>query len=112
MKKIEAIIRPNRLEDVKEALAAININGIMISQIMGCGRQKGWKEIYRGTIVELNFLPKVRMEMVVSDKDVEKVIKAIIQSAKTGEIGDGKVFVYDVADVIRIRTGERGDPAL
>jgi nitrogen regulatory protein P-II 1 len=112
MKKIEAVISPTRLEDVKEALAKININGIMLSQIMGFGRQKGWKEIYRGTTIELNFLPKVRMEIVVTDEETEKVIQTIVKSARTGEIGDGKVFVYDVADAVRIRTGERGDVAL
>jgi len=84
----------------------------MLSQIMGFGRQKGWKEIYRGTTIELNFLPKVRMEIVVTDEETEKVIQTIVESARTGEIGDGKVFVYDVTDAVRIRTGERGDIAL
>ncbi len=112
MKKIEMIIRPASLEDVKEALATININGISVSQIMGCGRQMGWKEVYRGTTIELNFLPKVKIELVVKDEDLEKVLETAVGAARTGEIGDGKVFVYDVADAIRIRTGERGNDAV
>ena len=112
MKKIEAIIRPEKLEDIKEALCAINIRGISVSQIVGCGVQNGWKEIYRGTEYQLQFLPKVRIEAVVDDSMAEAVIDAIEKSARSGEIGDGKIFVSDVIDVIRIRTGERGFKAI
>jgi nitrogen regulatory protein P-II 1 len=112
MKKIEIIIRPARLEDVKEALVAININGISVSQVMGCGRQMGWTEVYRGTKYELNFLPKIQMELVVKDADLEKVLATVTEAARTGDIGDGKIFIYDVADVLRIRTGERGEDAI
>lgn len=112
MKKIEAIIRPNRLEEVKEALNAIDICGITISQVMGCGRQKGLKETYRGTQIEINILPKIKLEAVVYDENVEKVIAAITAAARSGEIGDGKIFVSSIEDAIRIRTGERGDSAL
>jgi nitrogen regulatory protein P-II 1 len=112
MKKIEAIIRPMTLEDVKDALKAIDLNGITISQVMGCGRHKGYTEIYRGTQVDINILPKVKIEIVVREEQVESVIEAIIDSARLGEIGDGKIFVYDVQDAIRIRTGERGQLAI
>lgn len=112
MKKIEAIVRPSRLEEIKEALNGIEILGLTISQVMGCGRQKGIKEVYRGTQVEINVLPKIKIETVVDDEAVEKVIATIIAAARIGEVGDGKIFVYDVQDVIRIRTGERGVTAL
>lgn len=112
MKKIEAIIRPNRLEEVKDALNKIEICGITISQVMGCGRQKGLKEVYRGTEIEINILPKIKLETVVQDDMAEKVIEAIIGSARLGEIGDGKIFVTNIEDAIRIRTGERGASAL
>jgi nitrogen regulatory protein P-II 1 len=112
MKKIEAIIRPSRLEDVKDALNKIDISGLTISQVMGCGRQKGRKEVYRGTEVEINILPKVKVEVMVPDSIAEKVIETIIGAARLGEIGDGKIFVIDLADAIRIRTGERGESAL
>ncbi len=112
MKKIEAIIRPIRLEEVKEALKAIDLSGITISQVMGCGRQKGYTEIYRGTQIDINILPKVKVEIVVDDKQAEPVIQAIVEAARLGEIGDGKIFIFDVLDVIRIRTGERGSRAL
>lgn len=112
MKKIEAIIRPNRLEEVKEALNAIDICGITISQVMGCGRQKGLKEVYRGTELEINILPKIKLETVVTDDAAERVIGAIIGAARLGEIGDGKIFITNIEDAIRIRTGERGDKAL
>ena len=112
MKKIEAIIRPNKLEDIKQAFRDINIHGVTISQVMGCGKQLGWKEYYRGTEVAMNVLPKIRLELVVNDEKVEVVINKILQVTKTGEVGDGKIFVYDVIDCIRIRTGERGDSAL
>ena len=112
MKKIEAIVRPERLEDVKDALAAINIRGISITQIVGCGVQNGWTEIYRGNEYQLNFLPKVKIEIVADNDRSEEIIGVIIKSARSGEIGDGKIFVSDVSDVIRIRTGERGKVAL
>jgi nitrogen regulatory protein P-II 1 len=112
MKKIEAIIRPSRLEDVKDALNKIDISGLTISQVMGCGRQKGQKEIYRGTEVEINILPKVKVEVMVPDGIAEKVIETIAGAARLGEIGDGKIFVIDLADAMRIRTGERGENAL
>lgn len=112
MKKIEAIIRPEKLEDIKDALCAINIRGISVTQIVGCGVQNGWTEIYRGTEYQLQFLPKVRIEAVVEDTMVEPVIEAIEKAARSGEIGDGKIFVSDIIDVIRIRTGERGTKAI
>jgi nitrogen regulatory protein P-II 1 len=112
MKKIEAIIRPARLEEVKEALNKIDVSGITINQVMGCGRQKGYTEVYRGTEVQINILPKVKIETVVADSMAERVIEAIIGAARLGEIGDGKIFVTNIEDAIRIRTGERGDKAL
>ncbi len=112
MKKIEAIIRPSRMEEVKDALNTIEINGITISQVMGCGRQKGLTEVYRGSQIDINVLPKVKFEIVVDDEVAEKVITAIVEAARLGEIGDGKIFVYTVEDAIRIRTGERGPGAL
>lgn len=112
MKKIEAIIRPSRLEEVKDALKAIDLSGITISQVMGCGRQKGYTEIYRGSHIDINVLPKVKVEIVVDENNVEPVIEAIIGAARLGEIGDGKIFISDIVDIIRIRTGERGEKAL
>lgn len=112
MKKVEAIIRPERLEDVKDALAAINVRGISITQIVGCGVQKGWTEIYRGNEYQLNFRAKVKIEIVTVNDRLEEVLDVIINSARTGEIGDGKIFVSDITDVVRIRTGERGKTAL
>jgi nitrogen regulatory protein PII len=112
MKKIEAIIRPGKLEDIKEALNKYNIHGLTISQVMGCGLQKGRKEFYRGTEVTLNLLPKIKVEIVAKDSNVDEIIKLITEEAKTGEVGDGKIFVYNVEEVVRIRTGERGDPAI
>jgi nitrogen regulatory protein P-II 1 len=112
MKKIEAIIRPGKLEEIKEALNKYNIHGLTISQVMGCGLQKGRKEFYRGTEVTLNLLPKIKIEIVAKDNNVDEIIKLITEEAKTGEVGDGKIFIYDIEDVIRIRTGERGEPAI
>ncbi len=112
MKKIEAIIRPAKLEEIKEALNKFNIHGLTISQVMGCGLQKGRKEFYRGTEITLNLLPKIKVEIVVKDNQVENIIKLVSDEAKTGEVGDGKIFVYNVEDVIRIRTGERGESAI
>lgn len=112
MKKVEAIIRPGKLEDIKEALNRCNINGLTISQVMGCGLQKGRKEYFRGTEVTMNLLPKIKIEAVVRDDHLEEVVNIISKEAKTGEIGDGKIFIYNVEDTIRIRTGERGDTAI
>jgi nitrogen regulatory protein P-II 1 len=112
MKKIEAIIQPHKLEDVKEALKAIGVDGMTISEVRGHGRQKGHKEVYRGMEYQVDLLPKVKLEMVVSDQRFAEVIQTVVNSARTGKIGDGKVFVYDVADAIRIRNEDRGDGAL
>ena len=112
MKKIEAIIRPSKLEEIKSALIKFNYNGLTISQVMGCGLQKGRKEYYRGTEVTLNLLPKIKIEIVTKDKDVAEIIRLLSQEAKTGEVGDGKIFVYNVEEAIRIRTGETGDNAI
>jgi len=112
MKRIEAIIRPSKLEDIKEALKNSNINGVTISQVMGCGQQRGWTEYHRGTEITTNVLPKIEVKIVVEDDNVEDVIKLITSIARTGEVGDGKIFVVDIADCVRIRTGERGNSAL
>jgi len=112
MKKIEAIIQPHKLEDVKEALKGIGIDGMTISEVRGHGRQKGHKEVYRGMEYQVDLLPKVKVEMVVADERSAEVIQTVVRSARTGKIGDGKVFVYDVADAIRIRNDDRGDGAL
>ena len=112
MKKIEAIIRPEQIEDIKESLKPLNLNGISVTQIMGIGCQRGWKEIVRGTEVDYNFLPKIKLEMVVLDEQAEEVVHRITETAKTGNIGDGKIFLYDVLDAVRIRTGERGEDAV
>jgi len=112
MKKIEAIIQPFKLEEVKEALKAIGIDGMTITEVRGHGRQKGHKEVYRGQEYQVDLLPKVKVEMVVGDERLEEVASALATAARTGKIGDGKIFVYDVAEAIRIRNDERGDAAL
>ena len=112
MKKIEAIIQPHKLEDVKEALKAIGIDGMTISEVRGHGRQKGHKEIYRGMEYQVDLLPKVKLEMVVPDARTDEVVRTVVASARTGKIGDGKVFVFDVAEAIRIRNDDRGEGAL
>jgi nitrogen regulatory protein P-II 1 len=112
MKKIEAVIRPEQIEDIKQALKPLDLNGISIMQIMGSGCQRGWTEFIRGTEIDYNFLPKIKMELVVSDDQAEEIIQIIMDTAKTGEIGDGKIFISEIQDAIRIRTGERGDNAL
>lgn len=112
MKRIEAIIRPSKLEDIKEALKSGNINGVTISQVMGCGQQLGWTEYHRGTEIITNVLPKIEVKIVVDDDKVEDVIDLISSIARTGEVGDGKIFVIDVVECVRIRTGERGKAAL
>ena len=112
MKKIEAIIRPCKLEELKEALLAINLDGITISQVMGAGKQLGWKEYYRGNEIMLNVLPKVKLELVSTDDKVEQIIDTIVEYSYTGEVGDGKIFIYDLENCIRIRTGEKGEAAI
>jgi nitrogen regulatory protein PII len=112
MKKIEAIIKPFKLEDVKEALSEIGVEGMTVSEVKGFGRQKGHTEIYRGSEYTVDFLPKVKFEIVISDDRVQRAVEAIVQSAKTGKIGDGKVFVLPIEDAIRIRTEERGEAAI
>ena len=112
MKKIEAIIKPFKMEDVKDALAEIGIQGMTVAEVKGFGRQKGHTEIYRGSEYTVEFLPKVKFEIVVEDKIVQKAVDTIVLSAKTGKIGDGKVFVLPIEDAIRIRTEERGDDAI
>ena len=112
MKKIEAIIRHFKLEEVKDALTEIGVQGMTVSEVRGFGRQKGHKEQYRGTEYTVDFLPKVKMEVVVGDDDTERVIEVIQQTARTGQIGDGKIFVIDLENMIRIRTGESGESAL
>lgn len=108
MKKIDAIIKPFKLEEVKDALAEVGIEGMTITEVKGFGRQKGHTEIYRGSEYTVDFLPKVRMEIVLQDNQVESAIQAIVSSAKTGKIGDGKIFVSNVEEVVRIRTDEKG----
>lgn len=112
MKKIEAIIKPFKMEDVKEALAEIGIEGMTVSEVKGFGRQKGHTEIYRGSEYTVDFLPKVKFEIVVSESMVEKAVSVILRSAKTGKIGDGKIFVLPIENAIRIRTEETGDNAI
>jgi nitrogen regulatory protein P-II 1 len=112
MKKIEAIIKPFKLEDVKEALTEVGVEGMTVTEVKGFGRQKGHTEIYRGSEYTVDFLPKVKFEIVVLDDNVAKTVKAIVSAAKTGKIGDGKVFVLPVEDAVRIRTGEHGDDAI
>ena len=112
MKKIEAIIKPFKLEDVKEALSEVGIEGMTVTEVKGFGRQKGHTEIYRGSEYTVDFLPKVKLDIVVADDRAQRAVDAIVQSAKTGKIGDGKVFVLPMDDAIRIRTEERGDSAI
>lgn len=112
MKKIEAVIRHFKLEDVKNALTAAGIQGMTVTEVRGFGRQKGHKEQYRGAEYTVDFLPKVKLEVVVSDADSKKAIDAILQTARTGQIGDGKIFVTNLDELIRIRTGESGDIAI
>ena len=112
MKKIEAIIKPFKLDEVKEGLAEIGNVGMTVSEVKGFGQQKGHTELYRGAEYEVDFIPKTKIEIVVSDEKVASVLETIEQKAKTGKIGDGKIFVYDVAQIIRIRTGQTGNEAL
>jgi nitrogen regulatory protein PII len=112
MKMIVAVIKPFKLEEVREALTSVGVQGLMVSEVKGYGRQAGHTEIYRGAEYVVNFVPKVKLEIVVSDSDVDKVIETITETAKTGKIGDGKIFVLDVGQALRVRTGETGEEAL
>ena len=112
MKKIEAVIKPFKLDDVREALTEIGISGMTVSEVKGFGRQKGHTEIYRGAEYAVDFLPKVKVELVLADEDVERAIDIIVETARSGKIGAGKIFVLPVEEVIRIRTGERAEAAI
>jgi len=109
MKKIEAIIRPERLQDVQDALDELGVSGLTVSEVMGCGRQKGYTEQYRGSRANISLLPKLKVETVVADEIMDKSVDAIVGAAYTGETGDGRVFVWDIVQAVRIRTGERGE---
>ncbi len=112
MKKIEAVIKPFKLDEVKDALQEIDVQGITVSEVKGYGRQKGHTELYRGAEYVVDFVPKVKLEIVAEDERVEKIVDTIVQTACTGKIGDGKIFILPVEDAIRIRTGERGEDAI
>jgi nitrogen regulatory protein P-II 1 len=112
MKKIEAIIKPFKLDEVREALSEIGVMGMTATEVKGFGRQKGHTELYRGAEYIVDFLPKIKLDIVVNDKIVNKVVEAITKTAQTGKIGDGKIFIYDIKQAIRIRTGEKGDEAV
>jgi nitrogen regulatory protein PII len=112
MKKIEAIVKPFKLEEVKDALGEVGITGMTVSEVKGFGRQKGHTEIYRGSEYTVDFLPKVKIELVISDAQADSAVAVIVKSAKTGKIGDGKVFVSDIEEAIRIRTEEKGELAV
>ncbi|HSU60905.1 MAG TPA: P-II family nitrogen regulator [Bryobacteraceae bacterium] len=112
MKKIEAIIQPHKLDDVKEALKNIGVDGITISEVRGHGRQKGHREVYRGMEYEVDFLPKIKVEIVVPDARLDEISRTISSAARTGKIGDGKIFIYDVLEAVRIRNDDTGEAAL
>lgn len=112
MKKIEAVIKPFKLEDVKDALAEIGITGMTVSEVKGYGRQKGHSELYRGAEYIVDFLPKIKIEMAVQDKDVDQITSVIVEAARTGKIGDGKIFISEIEKIIRIRTGETDAEAI
>ena len=112
MKMVTAIVKPFKLDDVREALSEIGVQGITVSEVKGFGRQKGHTELYRGAEYVVDFLPKVKVEVIIADSSVESVIDAIVRAARTGRIGDGKIFVSDVEQVVRIRTGETGEAAV
>ena len=112
MKKIEAIVQPYKADDVKEALKRIGVDGMTISEVRGHGRQKGHTEVYRGNEYVVDLLPKIKIELIVTDARCDEIIAAMAQAARTGKIGDGKIFVYDVAEAVRIRNGDRGDLVL
>ncbi len=112
MKKIEAYIKPFKIDEVKESLMEIGVGGMTVTEVKGFGRQKGHTELYRGSEYKVDFLPKVKIEVVVKKEDVERVVDAVVKAARTGQIGDGKIFVMDVEDAVRIRTGESGEEVL
>jgi len=112
MKKIEAVVQPFKMEEVKEALKNIGVDGMTISEVRGHGRQKGHKEVYRGQEYNVDLLPKVKFELVIPNERLDEVIETVTNAARSGKIGDGKIFVYDVAEAIRIRNGDRGDAAV
>ena len=112
MKKIEILIKPFKLDDVKNALASLGATGMTVTEVKGFGQQKGHTELYRGAEYKIDFVPKIKIEIVVKEEDAEKIVDAVVEAAHTGKIGDGKVFVMDVEDTIRIRTGERGQSAI
>ncbi|MCL4441709.1 MAG: P-II family nitrogen regulator [Firmicutes bacterium] len=112
MKKIEAIIRPHKLDEVKDALGDFGIHGMTVSQVYGCGMQRGMTGVYRGQEYNINLLPKAKLEIVVMDHLVEEVVRIICKVARTGEIGDGKIFISNIEDAVRVRTGEKGNDAL
>jgi nitrogen regulatory protein P-II 1 len=112
MKKIEAIIRPFRIDDVRESLSEIGVKGMTLTEVKGYGRQKGHTELYRGSEYKIDFLPKIKLEVVVPDTMADKVVDTILRAAKTGQVGDGKIFISTVDDAIRVRTGESGEDAL
>jgi len=112
VKKIEAIVRPEKLDEIKDTLNNHDVKGLTITQVVGCGHQKGQKNFYRGTAVDITLLPKIKIELVCEDKEVSEIVSIISETAKTGEIGDGKIFICNIEDVLRIRTGETGDKAI
>ena len=112
MKKIEAIIRPFKLDDVREALSEIGVRGMTLTEVKGYGRQKGHTELYRGSEYKIDFLPKIKIEIIAADSMVENIVSTIIKAAKTGQVGDGKIFVSSVEDVVRVRTEESGEDAI
>ena len=112
MKKIEAIIRPFRIDDVREALGEVGVKGMTLTEVKGYGRQKGHTELYRGSEYQIDFLPKIKIEVIVADRLADKVVDTIVNAAKTGQVGDGKIFIYNVEDAVRVRTGESGEDAL
>ncbi len=112
MKKVEAYIKPFKLDEVKEALMEVGVGGMSVIEVKGFGRQRGHTELYRGSEYKVDFLPKLRVEVVAKDEDVERIVKAIVSAARTGQIGDGKIFISEVDDAIRVRTGESGEEVL
>ena len=112
MKKVEAIIKPFKLDQVREALSELGVSGLTVTEVKGFGRQKGHTELYRGAEYVVDFLPKVKIELIIADGDVERAIEAIVKAARTGKIGDGKIFVTSIGEVVRIRTGESGEAAI
>jgi len=112
MKKIEAVIRPFRIDDVREALAEVGVKGMTLTEVKGYGRQKGHTEVYRGSEYQIDFHPKIKLEIVVADKLADEAVEVILKAAKTGQVGDGKIFIYEVEDAVRVRTGESGEEAL